>query len=390
MYSNFIMNNKINKINSQMADIVPLLSKLIMANKNRFGVILDDTCDSLTGWAATGTVTVSSGKFNFAASSNIAKAINLSKIMPTVITCELTKNGLSAFGIYLYNGSNNIVGAVAVDVASAQNSVITYSPSSGNANEKTYNSANPFRLYLLYDPIKSVIKGFIQDDGTSGAKYIGSSPVTGIPVTLKLLTGSVHAVDVQVDNLIMAPVYGAVIGDSRVAGHGTNGYDPYPSYYPGTYYPNMAFAYDFYKDVGVYLINDGVGSTLSAFNLARIANTIQFSPKVMIIGPSNLGESVGTFESNFAAMATACINAGIKPIMMEIPPCNQPDYADEIISINAWMNNYCQQNGIQLIKLYNLMANGTNLKSTFDVGDGTHLSEIGARFVANLIEDAIA
>lgn len=373
-----------------MAGLVNPISQrnlqIVKANPTRFPIILDDDCSSLTPWTVTGTVTVTDGKFVFAASSNIVRQLTFPKTIPFLITCEINATDAANPWIYILDSANTVIGAVGLYTPTQ---AYLYEPSGGNQYSTIITNTQTNRLYLLYDPTTNTCRGWVQYNGTGGPRYIGEINVTGIPNKIKFLRGSISSGTVSIDNIIITPSYGAVIGDSRVAGHATNGYDPWPGYYPDTFYPHMAFPYCFYKQTDVYLINGGVGSTNSAQNLARLTAILNFKPKLVVIGPSNLGEAIGTFKANHATMINQAVASGAKVVVLDLLP-SQVEYAADIADFNSWLSVYCQDIGVTMVPVHDKFTTNSLLKTVFDSGDGVHLNELGARYLAELLADYIA
>lgn len=352
----------------------------------RWRPLLDDPCDSLEGWTTSEGVDVHGGKFRFQGpSARVERAFSFDPILPVLLTAEVALSEPSTqLSLQFADETGTPVAGFAVQ-RSGENNVDLFSQES-EGNTTAFDRTVPFRVWLMWDPVAQTCRGWIQDDVKGGPRYMGERATRGTPAKLQIKTGpsgsnDVLSHDALIDNIVVAPVWAAAIGDSRVAGH--NGYDPWPGY-PRGQNINYSWPHHLYKMTGAFVVNAGIGSTTSTQNLARIADVLAFKPQVLIIGTSNLrDETTEEFIINHQAMIDAALTANVGVIVTEYTPSKSPNVPRHQL-FNAWLRAYCDQHGITMVPMWDELGGDTGLAPHFDE-DGVHLSELGYRYIAHLI-----
>jgi lysophospholipase L1-like esterase len=351
--------------------------------------LVDDSCDSLTGWTVTGTADLSRGKFRLSgANAGIHRALTFPTQIPFLLSADvyLTYASTAISALKLTNGSDISIVSLGVQTF-GKNRLSLNTPAGGNQRPKSFIATGGIRVYLLFDPIYNIARGWFSD--IDGFHYIGEVATVGTPAYFGVNVGPKALNDMLLDDIIVTPMYAVCMGDSRVEGF--PGHSPWPGMYGGYDDPTYSVSYNLYKIIGAYVVNAGQNGFDSTQNRIRFADHIvKFKPKVVILSSSNFGtEDVATFTSNNNYMANLATTNGIKVIFVELPPC-EATLTARYLAYNTWLAAYCKEKGYPLIKIYDLLSNGADkLAAPYNSGDDVHLTNKGYQYIAQLISEVI-
>lgn len=141
----------------------------------------------------------------------------------------------------------------------------------------------------------------------------------------------------------------------------------------------------------LHLVRDsGVGGNTSAQMLARFdADVAAYQPNIVTIiaGTNDIGTSVpfATFKANIEAMVAETREIGAVPVIGTIPPRDAGGYGPTIVLWNAWLRDYCERQGINVIDVYRTLTDPTNghyLAAYFN--DGIHPNAAGAAAIGEV------
>ena len=126
--------------------------------------------------------------------------------------------------------------------------------------------------------------------------------------------------------------------------------------------------------------NSGVGGNTTAQMLARFtADVSAHAPKMvpLLAGSNDLMQSVPqtTLRANYEQLVANIRAIGAEPIILTVPPRIGGEAL--VTAHNDWLRGYALVNGLRLVDMYAVLANGTAWKAGFNSGDGTHPSPAG-------------
>ena len=143
----------------------------------------------------------------------------------------------------------------------------------------------------------------------------------------------------------------------------------------------------FANDVGIRSVTNAGGADYTQSVLDRLNEFYLLKPKTvfLMIGGNDIlfSVSTATWQANLRAIRDSLVAHGIKVIHLAPTPRNSTnvmplrDFIDTCVSFAT---------DVKILKTFDSLATGgTNLISTYDAGDGVHLSNAGHRYVAELI-----
>lgn len=340
-----------------------------------YQVLLDAPGTDLVGW--TGDASVASGRFRVqGAAAQLKHAIAFPNDRPYFVTGEAVLAPKTTTNLRLLSGTDTLVQVTIEDLTASLH----------NAAGKVRNAGTVgkvFRFYLWHNPVSSVGRVWLQDDPTSGPRYLGEFTQVGTADGFEVKHGSENGNILTLSNIIAAPVYALAHGDSRVAGH--NAYDPYPGLYQSNDL-DSSFPHRVYLNKGAYVINGGRGGASYSFNASRLADLLRFEPKVVVLGTSNMFETLQDQKALIRQMADDAHAAGAAVVLTEFTPVDDQDKLHLREALNTWMSDLARTRGYLLASFYETLSDGgTELADLYDVGDGVHLSARGYQVMGDTI-----
>jgi len=178
-------------------------------------------------------------------------------------------------------------------------------------------------------------------------------------------------------------------GENRVIFYGDSITDVWPiaQYFPGKPY-----------------INRGISGQTTPQMLVRFQqDVVHLKPSVVVIlaGTNDIAGNTGPstpqmIEDNFISMADIAHRSGIKLVIASILPAFaypwrpgiQP--ADEIRQLNAWLKEFCKQDGDTYLDYYKHLTDAQGGMAPGLSKDGVHPTPRGYAIMAPLAEKAIA
>jgi len=151
-----------------------------------------------------------------------------------------------------------------------------------------------------------------------------------------------------------------------------------------------------------YLDRGISGQTTPQMLIRFRPDVIKLKPKVVVIlagtndiagntGPSTLG----MIEDNLASMAELARANGIKVILCSVLPVYDYPWrtglkpAEKIITLNKWIKEYAEKNGMIYLDYFSSMADERKgMKSAYS-SDGVHPNKTGYKVMETLVEKAI-
>lgn len=126
--------------------------------------------------------------------------------------------------------------------------------------------------------------------------------------------------------------------------------------------------------------NSGVGGNTTAQMLARFtADVSAHAPKMvsLLAGSNDLMQSVPvtTTRANYRQIIANIRAIGAEPIILTVPPRAGGEAL--VTDHNRWLAGLAAIEGIRLVDMYTVLANGTAWKPGFNSGDGIHPSRAG-------------
>ena len=150
-------------------------------------------------------------------------------------------------------------------------------------------------------------------------------------------------------------------------------------------------------------INRGISGQTTPQMLIRFRqDVIALQPKVVVIlaGTNDIAGNTGPstlemIEDNLASMAELANENGIRVVMSSVLPVYDYPWkqglepAEKIVTLNAWIKNYCDKKGFTYLDYFTPMADerhGMKKELTYD---GVHCTVDGYKVMEPLVEDAI-
>jgi len=158
---------------------------------------------------------------------------------------------------------------------------------------------------------------------------------------------------------------------------------------------------DFFKNRSY--INRGIsGQTTPQMLLRFRQDVIKLQPAVVVIlaGTNDIAGNTGPsslemIEDNLSSMSELARVHNIKVVLSSVLPAYDYPWrrglqpAEKIVTLNAWIKDYCQKNGFVYLNYFSAMADERNgLKSEFSE-DGVHPNQKGYQVMEPLAEAAI-
>ena len=158
---------------------------------------------------------------------------------------------------------------------------------------------------------------------------------------------------------------------------------------------------DFFK-INPY-INRGISGQTTPQMLIRFRqDVIALQPKVVVIlaGTNDIAGNTGPstlemIEDNLASMAELAQAHGIRVVLSSVlPVIDYPwkkglEPAEKIVTLNAWMQSYCEEKGFIYLDYFTSMANEQHGMKTELTYDGVHANVAGYKVMEPLVEAAI-
>jgi lysophospholipase L1-like esterase len=150
-------------------------------------------------------------------------------------------------------------------------------------------------------------------------------------------------------------------------------------------------------------INRGIsGQTTPQMLLRFRQDAIKLQPAVVVIlaGTNDIAGNTGPstlemIEDNLSSMSELARVHNIKVVLSSVLPAYDYPWrrglqpAEKIVTLNAWIKDYCQKNGFVYLDYFSAMADERNgLKSEFSE-DGVHPNQKGYQVMEPLAEAAI-
>lgn len=150
-------------------------------------------------------------------------------------------------------------------------------------------------------------------------------------------------------------------------------------------------------------VERGISGQTTPQMLVRFrADVIALQPKVVVIlaGTNDLAENTGPatnemIQDNLSSMAELAKANGIKVVLSSILPVErypwrpQLEPAQRIIDINAWLKQYCWDNGHIYLDYFSALANEHGGMTEQFTYDGVHANKAGYDVMQVLVEKAI-
>lgn len=151
-------------------------------------------------------------------------------------------------------------------------------------------------------------------------------------------------------------------------------------------------------------INRGISGQTTPQMLIRFRpDVIALKPKVVVIlaGTNDIAgntgpETVEEIEGNLASMAQLAVANNIKVVLSSVlPVCDyiQPQTSrrppEKIVTLNAWIKLYCEQNHLVYLDYYSAMVDDRNMLRKDLTDDGLHPNATGYGVMSPLAAQAI-
>jgi len=154
-------------------------------------------------------------------------------------------------------------------------------------------------------------------------------------------------------------------------------------------------------------INRGISGQTTSQMLVRFhADVIALQPAVVVIlaGTNDIAGNTGPIsvediEANYAAIAELAHAHGVKVVFSSVMPVH--DYTPQsqnffaqrdpakILTLNAWLKNYCAANGLTYLDYFSAMVDEHGLLRKDLAIDGLHPNDAGYKIMAPLAEAAV-
>lgn len=159
---------------------------------------------------------------------------------------------------------------------------------------------------------------------------------------------------------------------------------------------------------GLGYVNRGIRAQTTSQLLLRFRqDVVELRPAVVAIlggtndlagntGPTTMDEITG----NLATMAELARVHGIRAVLGSVTPVHRASLAalkfavlrpvDKIAALNAWLRNYCAEEGLGLADYYSAMADAQGMMRKELADDGLHPNAAGYAVMAPLARKAVA
>lgn len=163
-----------------------------------------------------------------------------------------------------------------------------------------------------------------------------------------------------------------------------------------------------YPDTGGFFpgkpyVNRGISGQTTPQMLVRFQqDVVQLHPAAVLIlsGTNDIAGNTGPatpemIEDNWKSMAAIATQAGIKVIFASITPALAYPWrpgihpAQEIVALNQWLRNYCNEHGYVYVDYYDAMADRAGGMLPGLSRDGVHPTKKGYAVMAPLAEQGI-
>ena len=150
-------------------------------------------------------------------------------------------------------------------------------------------------------------------------------------------------------------------------------------------------------------LNRGISGQTTPQMLIRFRqDVIALQPKVVVIlaGTNDIAGNTGPstlemIEDNLSSMAELAAANDIQVVLSSVLPVFDYPWkpglkpADKIVSLNAWIKQYCEKNGFVYLDYFTSMADERNgMKANLTI-DGVHANVAGYKIMEPLVEAAI-
>jgi len=150
-------------------------------------------------------------------------------------------------------------------------------------------------------------------------------------------------------------------------------------------------------------VNRGISGQTTPQMLIRFRqDVIALQPKVVVIlaGTNDIAGNTGPstlemIEDNLASMAELASANNIHVVLSSVLPVFDYPWrpglkpADKIVTLNAWIKQYCEKNGFIYLNYFTSMADERNgMKASLTI-DGVHANVAGYKIMEPLVEAAI-
>jgi len=110
---------------------------------------------------------------------------------------------------------------------------------------------------------------------------------------------------------------------------------------------------------------------------------------IIMCGTNDLGagQGVANVETELEQIYNMTILKGITPILMTIPPRGDKNICEEILEVNAWIQNFASEKNISLVDLYPEFVGGNNcnVNQSLFISDTLHPNLEGYKKIAKLV-----
>lgn len=150
-------------------------------------------------------------------------------------------------------------------------------------------------------------------------------------------------------------------------------------------------------------INRGISGQTTPQMLIRFRqDVIALQPKVVVIlaGTNDIAGNTGPstlemIENNLASMAELANENGIRVVLSSVLPVFDYPWkpglepAEKIVTLNAWIKNYCEKKGFTYLDYFTPMADARHGMKAELTYDGVHANVEGYKVMEPLVEKAI-
>ncbi len=150
-------------------------------------------------------------------------------------------------------------------------------------------------------------------------------------------------------------------------------------------------------------VNRGISGQTTPQMLVRFQqDVVHLSPAVVVLqgGTNDIAGNTGPstpemIEDNFTSMADIAKQSGIKMVIASILPASGYFWSpavhpvEETRTINAWLKNFCEKNGLVYLDYYDALADAQGAMRPGLSSDGVHPTAAGYEVMAPLAEKAI-
>lgn len=322
-------------------------------NRGKYNLWNEEFAD-LSQWVVTGDVTVSGGVCTIndinASSANLNHAINnnpwqLPIDRPFVVEAAISVASGQKCYFNVRWGTTTIASLCIgeevnkIYISSQGTAGSLYTPT--NFNQSVYslvrilvNPVTGISKFFLYWKDTSTLMGRMEEVGTNKTwSYTKNSH----PNSIYFSTGGAATGTVTIKDLRVYIPWGIIIGDSIATGHPF--YDPIPSFYVNQY-PQSSIGYWLTQACGgaAPVVNQGIGGQSTVDVAIRYQSMIlPWQPDYAFfqVGTNDTIYPIADSQARLTTVIDACLSAGIKCIVNEMPPID--DYTE---AKNSWKNEW--------------------------------------------------